>query len=126
MRRIRGFGLAGLAIVAVILLLDVTLAIYHLTHGGGWGSGIAELALAGMLVAAVSLVFHSQRKKDSLGRRSRSWLAGMAIIGLVACVVLFLGVYHLTHNGLPSGIIELSMTGLLVIVGYLIASPRES
>jgi len=78
--------------------------------------------LAGLLLLTICLfVFHPQHIGDSVTMFNRYRRTGLITIALATCVVLFLGIYHLTHEGLRSGIIELSMASLLVISGYLIS-----
>ena len=112
-----------LALLAVVVLLDLVESIYHLTHRG-LGSGITELVLALVLVTSVYLTFHARQRRDSVAKSTRQ--ASLYVIAAAASVVLCLGVYHLTHQGLRSGVIELSMTGLLVILGYLIGQPQKN
>ena len=48
----------------------------------------------------------------------------IALIGLVALALLGLGVYHSSHQGVPSGIIELSASCLLAAAATLAALRR--
>jgi hypothetical protein len=112
----------AMVLLGVVIVLDLCVSIYHLTHQG-LGSGITELILASLLLTAIYFffVFHTQHIGDSVLVSNRYRKAGLAIIALATSVVLFLGIYHLTHEGLRSGVIELSMTTLLAISGYLIS-----
>jgi hypothetical protein len=47
---------------------------------------------------------------------------GIALVVLVALVDFILGIYHLTHHGLGSGITELVSASLLATAGYLISN----
>jgi hypothetical protein len=98
-----------------------------LTHQG-LGSGITEFILAGLLLTTVYFffVFHTQHTGDSVIMFDRYIKAGLAIIALAASIVFVLGIYHLTHEGLRSGVIELSMTTLLAISGYLMSRHDKS
>jgi len=55
-------------------------------------------------------------------KRSRLGQAGIAIVAVVALVDFILGIYHLTHHGLGSGITELVSASLLATAGYLISN----
>lgn len=112
----------AMALLGVVIILDLVESIYHLTHQG-LGSGVTEFILAILLLTTVYFffVFHPQHIGDSVTMFNRYRKAGLAIIALAASVVLVLGIYHLTHEGLRSGVIELSMTTLLAISGYLVS-----
>jgi hypothetical protein len=112
----------AMALLGVVIVLDLGVGIYHLTHQG-LGSGITEFILASLLLTTIYFffVFHTQHIGDSVMMFDRYRKAGLAIIALAASVVLVLGIYHLTHEGLRSGVIELSMTTLLAVSGYLMS-----
>jgi hypothetical protein len=59
-------------------------------------------------------------------RRNRLSRAGLAMVAVVALLDLYLGIYHLTHHGLGSGITELVSVSLLVIAGYLISQAGKT
>jgi hypothetical protein len=112
----------AMALLGVVIVLDLGVGIYHLTHQG-LGSGITEFILASLLLTTIYFffVFHTQHIGDSVMMFDHYRKAGLAIIALAASVVLVLGIYHLTHEGLRSGVIELSMTTLLAVSGYLMS-----
>lgn len=112
----------AMALLGVVIVLDLSVSIYHLTHQG-LGSGITELVLASLLSTTVYFffAFHTQRTGDSVMMFDRYRKAGLVIIAFAASIVFVLGIYHLTHQGLRSGVIELSMTTLLSISGYLMS-----
>jgi predicted acyltransferase len=116
--------LIPITVLAVIVILDLIESIYHLTHEG-LGSGITELVLAAALVPALWLILRAQGGRDSAAKRNGQRQVGLIIISLAALVVFSLGIYHLTHEGLRSGVVELSMSGLLVILGYLTSQPLK-
>lgn len=107
---IPAFGLVG--------ALDLGVGIYHLTHEGT-GSGITEMVLVVLLFAAAYLVLHTRQKSGPVIELSRSRKIGITIISLMAGTYLVLSIYHFTHHGLPSGIIELCMASLMATVAYL-------
>jgi hypothetical protein len=111
-----------MALLGVVIVLDLGVGIYHLTHQG-LGSGIMEFILASLLLTTIYFffVFHTQHIGDSVMMFDRYRKAGLAIIALAASVVLVLGIYHMTHEGLRSGVIELSMTTMLAVSDYLMS-----
>jgi hypothetical protein len=111
-----------IALLGVVVVLDLSVSIYHLTHKG-LGSGITELILASLLITTIYFLFVSHTKQigGSAMIFNRYRKAGLAVIALAASVVFITGIYHLTHEGLRSGVIELSMTILLAISGYLMS-----
>jgi hypothetical protein len=113
------FRRTGLILLGFFILIDVTLGFYHLTHGGGWVSGSTELLFAVIMSAAGYLIFKNSPQKDQ-HNSARNRRIGLLIIAGVAIVVFILSIYHFTHNGLPSGILEALMTLLLVSILLLI------
>jgi hypothetical protein len=107
---------AGLILLGFFILIDVTLGFYHLTHGGGWVSGSTELLFAVIMSAAGYLIFKNSPNPDQMNNSARNRRTGLLIIAGVAVVVFILSIYHFTHNGLPSGILEALMTLLLVSI----------
>lgn len=108
-----------LAVVATALFiaLDLIVAFYHLTTEGR-NSGITELALACLLIPLVYLAMVAGKKEGGpvIWRFLR--MAVQAIMLMAAALALFLGIYHLTHEGLRSGVIETTMSALLLLLGY--------
>lgn len=105
---------ATTALMAIIIFFVLCASIYHLTHPS-LPSGITELVLAFCLALSWSLILHSYKvesfKKSTVYRKT-----GLSIIGICAVVLLYFGIYHLTTpTGLRSGIVELTMTGLLIL-----------
>jgi hypothetical protein len=103
----------------VFICIDAGIGFYHLTHGGGWVSGSTELLFA-ILAGTAGYLAVWNSDQDKLKQSGRRKLAGLFILSIETLVVLILSIYHFTHNGLPSGIIELVMTLLLVSVVILI------
>ena len=52
------------AIHLLVAVFAVTLGSYHLTHGGGWKSGIAELLFAAFFIAAAFIIFHDNKERS--------------------------------------------------------------
>jgi Co/Zn/Cd efflux system component len=112
--------LAALTLIITFIVVDIVLGFYHLTHGGGWVSGSIELLFSVLMGMAGTFILNWKQKENS-AENSYSYLRiAKIIISLIALVVLILSIYHFTHNGFPSGIIELVMTMLLVTILYLI------
>jgi hypothetical protein len=92
---------------------------YHLTHGGGWVSGTAELCFAvsaGVLAFGFDQVGLVRRRAAPNRVILTAWLT---LIWGLAVVLLILSIYHFTHQGLPSGCIELFFTLILAATGCL-------
>jgi hypothetical protein len=64
--------------------------------------------------------------KEKLMKSSHFRRLGLALIGVVALVDFALGIYHLTHHGLGSGITELVLVSLLVTAVHLISQAQKS
>lgn len=111
----------GLRVLTAVLVLDLAVGVFHLTHEGVV-SGVIQLIFGGLLVAAAYLIFRAGR---SAGSKRRSRRAGVAMIAVMASVLFYLSFYHLTHEGLPSAIIELIMASLLVIFIYVVNQYRR-
>jgi len=101
------------AIVAAIMVVVFVQAFYHLTTGG-LPSFITEV-LAGAALAVSFLL--------SLGdtRRRQTWrvIAERCILTIVALVILIAGIYHGTHQGYYSGVLQPLAAGLLGFAAYL-------
>ncbi|MBI4299987.1 MAG: hypothetical protein HY677_02545 [Chloroflexi bacterium] len=52
--------------------------------------------------------------------RNRELQLALGLLCLIALFLFGIGVYHLTHRGHPSGIMELSLTAILFLAMYLI------
>ena len=108
-----------LLLLAAVIVLHFGAGIYHLTHGGV-GSGITELAFTAILLLTGCLVL----KTRSSGKpASLALLVYTGILGAIALVLFPLSIYHFTHQGLRSGIVEMLMTILLVLIIYFFRKP---
>lgn len=114
-RRLRQVAIPGMGLVVA---LDLILAIYHFTHEGT-GSGITEFILVVLLSVTAYLILRTPQTSGNLIYFSLSRKIGLTVISLMAGTYLVLGIYHLTHHGLPSGVIELCLTVLMVTIAYL-------
>ena len=111
----------AIAITVMIAVGEFALGIYHLTHRGP-GSGITEPVSAVLLITATCLVSRAMKRTGlpiSMAKRISLFLPGITIIGIISLTDFYLGVYHLTHHGLRSAIIELLSTSLLATATYL-------
>jgi hypothetical protein len=111
----------ALITTGIFLLCDFILGIYHFTHGGGWVSGSLELFFGCVIGGLVYRVFRTRKRKDLLNRYRTAFIAST---GAIALTLLVLSIYHFSHQGLPSGIIELLLAGVLAASGWLIISPQ--
>jgi uncharacterized membrane protein YiaA len=114
----------AIPVIGLVGALDLGVGIYHLTHQGT-GSGITELILAVLLSIGAYLILQTRQKSEPVIKLSRFRKSGITIIALIAATFLVLGIYHLTHHGLPSGIIELCMTSLLATIVYLTSQVKS-
>ncbi len=114
---------AGMTLLVVAAGLDAGLGTYHLTHRGV-GSGVTELVFAGLLVLALYFIFYAGRSRNP---PTNAFLrAGLAILAPIAAVLFGLSIYHLTHEGPLSFLIELSLSCMLATAMYLSAYSRKS
>jgi hypothetical protein len=104
-------------LISIFVLVDFTLSVYHFTHGGGWVSGAIELFFACLMAALAYMVFKTRLRRESAAQYNNYRVALLGVISAVALTLLVLSVYHFTHQGLPSGIIELFLSGILVTSG---------
>ena len=51
--------------------------------------------------------------------RTLFFIAEVALIAIVAFIMLGIGIYHLTHRGMWSGVTEISLFGILAIIALL-------
>jgi hypothetical protein len=109
----------ALTLLSVFICIDAGIGFYHLTHGGGWVSGVTELLFAILAGIAGYLTVLNSIKGETKqsGRRKQ---AGLYMLSAITLVVLILSIYHFTHKGLPSGIIEAALTAMLIIIIVLI------
>ena len=111
----------AITITIMIAVGEFALGIYHLTHRGP-GSGTTEPISAVLLITATCLVSRAMKRTGlpiSMAKRISLFLPGITIIGIISLTDFYLGVYHLTHHGLRSAIIELLSTSLLATATYL-------
>jgi hypothetical protein len=102
-------------LVAIVATLCLSVGIYHLTHQG-LHSGVTEIGLS---VFLCYLTFRVYRSGVSTAKSGWFHRALSVTIGIISGVFLFLSIYHFTHQGLPSGIVELGMASLLATTLYL-------
>jgi small-conductance mechanosensitive channel len=115
------FRLILVGIITILfLILDLRVAFYHLTTEG-WKSGVAEITLAFLLLFLVYLALMGRERREISPSWKRFHRAALVIILLFAAFVLFLSIYHFTHQGPRSGALELSMSILLLLLGYLLS-----
>ncbi len=106
--------------IAMVGALTLAYGIYHLTHQGT-RSGTFELISFALLVLSLFLP-----NKPNLNYHQLSPLQ-VILIGIVAGVAGYFGVYHLTTpDGLLSGILELISFTLLALAIFLPFKPRAN
>jgi hypothetical protein len=110
----------AILLIVVFVLVDFTLGVYHLTHGGGWVSGSVELFIA-VLVGTLAFRFarRGTRGKNPSGA-ARYRRALLTVFALIVIALLILSPYHLTHQGIPSGSIELALAVTITAIGLLL------
>jgi hypothetical protein len=108
-------------LVGIFCLIDIILGTYHVTHGGGWLSGSIELLVACLVFTLTLMFYRSPQTKGSL-KHNRRAVTLLAVNGAIALILLILSIYHFTHLGLLSGIIELSLAAILAIFSLLLLS----
>lgn len=101
-----------LALLGVVGFLILVLGIYHFTHEG-MNSGRLELASFVMLMLAL---FLPDPVKKSYHRLSPLQII---LVGIIDFWAIFFSIYHFTHEGMRSGILELSAFILLALVIFL-------
>jgi hypothetical protein len=111
----------AICLICLFVFFDFTLGIYHFTHGGGWVSGTIELFFACLITALACLVFKTRLRRESAAKHNNYRVALLCVISAIVITLLVLSLYHFTHQGLPSGIIELLLSGILVTGGCLTA-----
>jgi hypothetical protein len=111
-------------LTGIVIFFALCLGVYHITHGGGWRSGTAELFFACFIGTLFFNVHQSDRRHDAPARYRRFWLVMFIIFGLMAGTLLILSAYHYTHQGWRSGTIELAAASMLLITVELMR-PRQ-
>jgi hypothetical protein len=67
-------------------------------------------------------MFYRSRQKEGAGvKYSHLDITLLTVNGAVSLLLLILSVYHFTHHGLTSGIIELLLAIILIAINLLIA-----
>jgi len=95
-----------------LLILDLILGVYHYTHGGP-ESGLTEFIMAPLLVFLLTLALISARRPESTGWRIARWvIRGLLVISIL--LYAFLAVYHFSHEGWRSGIMESAIVATLI------------
>jgi len=102
-----------LVLLGVVGFLILVLGIYHFTHHG-MNSG--KLELTSFLVLMLALFLPDPLKRKSYHRLSPLQIVLISFIDFWA---IFFSIYHFTHNGTPSDILELSAFILLALVIFL-------
>ena len=109
-----------LVLLGVVAFLILVLGIYHFTHQG-LNSGRLELASFVMLMLAL---FLPDPVKKSYHRLSP---LQVILIGIIDFWAIFFSIYHFTHDGMRSGILELSAFTLLTLTILLpFKLPKQS
>lgn len=111
-------------LIGIFCLVDITLGTYHMTHGGGWVSGTIELFVA-CLVFTLTLMFYRSTQNEGSSKYNRREITLLAVNGVMALTLFILSIYHFTHTGLLSGIIELSLAAILVIFSLLLLNSHS-
>ena len=117
--RLKGKAVPVIVATSMLFILDIMLAVYHFTHEGK-GSGRTELVAAPVIIIPVSLGVISRREenKSSRWRLIRRIVSGLLLIS--ALLYMFLAIYHLSHQGLRSGLMESGIAVLLLFILYCI------
>ena len=105
-------------LIGIFLLFDFSAGIYHTTHGGGWVSGSIELFF-GFVISGLVYLYWTKQGRWSQGSLDRYRITLTGIAGAIALTLLYFSVYHFTHQGLRSGIIELMLSGLIITCQWL-------
>ena len=95
---------AVVVLLSVYVLFNLRVAAYHLATEG-WKSGLAEMALSLWVMLLTYLAWEARRRHTSPSWR-RTHLAARGWLAMVSLVYLALGLYHFTHRGTRSGVME--------------------
>ncbi|MBC7252965.1 MAG: hypothetical protein H5T72_03215 [Actinobacteria bacterium] len=109
---------AAVILLAVFTLLNLRVATYHLATEG-WKSGLAETALTLWVMLLVYLAAEASRRRDSPSWR-RTHLVVRGWVVAIALFYLILSVYHFTHQGIRSGILELLASLVLLSLSLIL------
>ncbi len=105
-RRERGGRATLIALLAVFVLLNLLAATHHLATEG-WKSGLAETALCLWVLPLSYLAWEARQRRSSPSWR-RAHLGTRCWLGLASLLYLALSLYHFTHGGIRSGLLELA------------------
>jgi hypothetical protein len=112
----------AILLIGIVVVADLILGIYHLTHGGGWVSGTIELFFACLIAASVYMFYKTRIGRNSVAKYNRYHVASLGMISTIALTLLILSLYHFTHHGFTSGIIELILAIIWATIGFLIVN----
>jgi hypothetical protein len=107
----------GLSIFFIFLAL--ILGSYHVSHGGGWRSGSAEITLAIVMAIVVWHLYRNRTASIPVPLALPWCIATIVVYGGTIVLLLILSPYHFTHDGLRSGIIELVLAIDLLVSAWL-------
>lgn len=82
---------------------------YHHLSSEGWKSGLAELFLAPLALVAVYILSTGAGDRHRAAKRVL-----LLVLPAVAAFLLLLALYHCTHRGVPSAVVESIMALLLL------------
>ncbi len=117
--RLKGKALPVIIASCMLLILDIVLAAYHLSHHGR-GSAKTEFIMLPVLVLLVSLGLIAQQSKERSSRWKPIRWAVKSLLLIAVLLYAFLAIYHLTHQGLRSGLGEFGIDILLLFIAYCI------
>lgn len=106
-------------ILALFVLLDLRVALYHLITEG-WKSGLTEMVLALWVMLLVYAAWEARRRRKSPFWR-RLHASALVCLILISLFYLALSVYHFTHGGTRSGVVELLASVLLALLTRALA-----
>lgn len=110
---------ASVALLAAFTLLNLRVATYHLATEG-WKSGLAEMALTLWVMLLAYLAVEAGRRRGS-GSWRRTHLTARVWLLLIALLYLALSLYHFTHQGVRSGVMELLASLALALLALSLA-----
>jgi heme A synthase len=109
-------------LIGVFLFIDITLGMYHITHGGGWVSGSVEMLIACTIVFLSHKVYQTRLSNNPKNDGRQYSVVLMGTLAVIAITLLVLSIYHFSHNGVTSGITELLLSVILTTAGLMVAS----
>jgi hypothetical protein len=84
---------------------------------------VIEIFFAALFAVLGGLIYRSRLKGYSRAGRGYR-IAFLVADGAIILTLLILSEYHFTHQGIPSGCIELAMAAILTTIGVLIYRER--